>query len=195
MNRHAFERALIDADARTRQAATSTRLWLDSPYVEAKAQLVAAIARANRCESVFYPKLGFVALVGVELDLEITELLATSLLVQAIRAVVAEGSQVSRDGTSRTRSFRHSFLVSYAVRIGERLSDAATRAHEAAEDDRLLPVLAARSRVVDETFRAMFSHTVRKSVSASNGAGWLAGREAADRANLTIERQAVGKTT
>ncbi len=191
MNRHAFERALLDADTRRQQTATSIRLWLDSPYVEAKSHLVAAIARANRCKTVFYPKLGFVAVVGQEMDLEITELLSTSLLVQATRAMVAEGGQVTRAGTSRTRSFRQSFLVAYATRIGERLDEVGTRAHDLAEDARLLPVLAKRSRVVEETFAAMFRHTVQRSVSVSNGSGWHAGRAAADRADLTVERDTI----
>jgi hypothetical protein len=191
MNRHAFDRALLAADTQRPPTAASARLWLDNPYVEAKSSLVAAIAKANRCRSVFYPRLGFVALVGEEMDLEITELLATSLLVQATRAMVAEGSHTTGAGTSRTRSFRRSFLVSYAVRIGERLDEAATRAHEPAEDARLLPVLADRSRVVEETFQAMFSHTVQRSTSVTNGAGWHAGRSAADHANLAIDRQEV----
>ncbi|HWE90196.1 MAG TPA: DUF2786 domain-containing protein [Pseudonocardiaceae bacterium] len=191
MNRHAFDRALLAADTQRPQTAESARLWLDNPYVDAKSSLVAAIAKANRCRSVFYSKLGFVALVGEEMDLEITELLATSLLVQATRAMVAEGSHTTRHGTSRTRSFRRSFLISYAARIGERLDEAAARAHDPAEDARLLPVLANRSRVVDEAFEAMFSYTVRQSTSVTNGAGWHAGRAAADRADLTVARQEV----
>lgn len=192
MNRYAFERALLDADAHRKQTASSTRMWLDAPYVDAKSHLVSAIALANRCRAVFYAKLGFVALVGEEMDLEITELLTTSLLVQATHAMVAEGRHVTRTGSSRTRSFRQSFLVSYAVRIGERLAEAGSRAHDPVEDARLLPVLADRSRVVEETFEAMFSgDLVKRSASVSNGAGWHAGRAAADQADLTIERTAV----
>lgn len=97
------------------------------------------------------------------MDLEITELLVTSLLVQATRAMVAEGSQTTRSGTSRTRSFRQSFLVSYATHIGERLDEAGARAHDPVEDERLLPVLAERSRVVEETFENMFSDLVERS--------------------------------
>ncbi len=152
---------------------------------------MAAIAAANRCKSVFHADLGFVALVGDPLDLDITELLATSLLVQATRAMVAEGSRISRTGTSRTRSLRQAFLVSYATRIGERLEEAASHAVDPQANDRLLPVLADRSRVVDETFQEMYSRTVRKSVSISNGEGWQAGRAAADRADLNVERRAV----
>jgi hypothetical protein len=37
----------------------------------------------------------------------------------------------------------------------------------------------------------MFTSTVTKSVSVTNGAGWHAGRAAADRANLSIERRTV----
>lgn len=184
MNRHAFDRALLDRDQHRPQHAESIRLWLDAPYVDAKSHLVAAIAGANRCRSVFHKSLGFVSLVGDELDLEITELLTTSLLVQATRAMVAEGSQ-----RSGTRSFRQSFLISYAARIGQRLEESGRTA--VAEDPRLLPVLADRNQVVDETFNEMFSHVVRKSSTVSNGAGWHAGRRAADRADLTLERTAV----
>lgn len=192
MNRYAFERATLDAAAGRQQAASSTRLWLDAPYVDAKAHVVSVVADANRCRSVFYPKLGFVALVGDDLDLEITELLVLSLLVQATRAMVAEGSQVSRTGSSRTRSFRHSFLIAYATRIGERLDEAGVRARDAAGDDRLLPVLAQRSKVVDETVHDLFgAGLVHKSTSVSNGAGWQAGRAAADHADLSIDREAI----
>lgn len=191
MNRHAFERALLDADTHQQHSVTSIRLWLDGPYLDPKSSLVSAIARANRCRAVFYPDQGFVALVGAELDLEISELLATSLLVQATRAMVAAGTD-RYGGTSRTRSFRRAFLLAYAGRIGERLAEATERAHDPADDPRLLPVLASRSRAVDEAFEAMFPDTYRpKSTSISNHAGWHAGRAAADRARLDIERRAV----
>lgn len=191
MNRHAFERALLDDTQERPQVASSTRIWLDSPYLDAKASLVNVVAQANRSRLVQHGNLGFVSLVGDELDLEIIELLSTSLLVQATSAMVAEGKQVTRDGTSRTRSFRQSFLLSYANRIGERLTEADTTAREAADDPRLLPVLADRSEAVEAEFERMFGDTVAKSVSVSNGRGWEAGRAAADRADLGLRREEV----
>ncbi len=191
MNRHAFERALLDATEHKPQTATSCRLWLDSPYLEAKAQLVHTVAEANRCRAVFHKQLGFVSLVGAEMDLEITELLTTSLLVQAAKAMAAEGRRTTSGGTSRTRSFRQSFLVGYAVRIGERLRAASEAAHDSAEDSRLLPVLADRERVVDETFQEMFAFTYARGVTVNDGEGWQAGLAAADRADLSIDRTAV----
>jgi hypothetical protein len=72
-----------------------------------------------------------------------------------------------------------------------RLEEAAADAVDPQANDRLLPVLADRSRVVEDTFQEMYRHTVQKSVSISNGAGWHAGRAAADRADLSIDRRAV----
>ncbi|HWO61483.1 MAG TPA: DUF2786 domain-containing protein [Umezawaea sp.] len=187
MNRHAFDRALLDAEEHVAQTATSRRLWLDNPYLSAKAQLVHVVAQANRCRAVMYDKIGFIALVGDEMDLEITELLSMSLLVQATRAMVSAGSQTTRTGQSRTRSYRQSFLISYATRIGERLH----KANEVTDDDRLLPVLRDREEAVDELFDSLFTATVERSVSVSNTAGWHEGRAAADVANLGVDRTPV----
>ena len=199
MARHALERAVVEqADHREPEPATARRIWLDNPYVGAKALVVDAVAAANRCRTVLSEKLGFITVLGDEIDLEAVELLTTSLLVQATRAMLAAGSQITRRGQSRTRSYRQSFLVAYAVRIRERLSDAtdetvSTIRKEMGEtepggDSRLLPVLAARQRVVDELFDGLFPELVHKAVSVSNHDGYRAGRAAADLAILDIRR-------
>ena len=54
-------------------------------------------------------------------DLDAIDMLFTSLLVQATRAMLAKGPHEDRFGRSRTRSFRQSFLVAFAGRIHERL--------------------------------------------------------------------------
>jgi hypothetical protein len=186
MTRHAFERALLDAQTHVPQAAASRRIWLDAPYIAAKAQLVDAVARANRCRVVVYEKLGFVAVLGDELDLDITELLSTSLLVQATRALVATDRDSGRTG--RVRSYRQSFLLAYATRVGQRLAEAS---EPAAADDRLLPVLADRTKAVDALFDEMFPHTVNKSYAVRSAEGWGAGTSAADRADLGLDRTAL----
>ncbi|RIQ20170.1 DUF2786 domain-containing protein [Jiangella rhizosphaerae] len=193
MSRYSIEQALADAVAPVRPAAVASarRIWLDAPYVGPKTLLVAEVGSANHCRTVSSEKLGFVTVLGTDLDLDVVEVLSTSLLVQAARAMLATGSQYTRLGTSRTRSFRHSFLLSYATRIGERLRETADRTAAAAGTD-LVPVLADRSRAVDTLFDSLFATaTVRRSFSAGNAAGWGAGRSAADRAVLTTERRAV----
>jgi Protein of unknown function (DUF2786) len=191
MRQHSIDRTLAEVFDDQAPIPAARRLWLDSPYAAAKAMLVAEVAEANRCRYAITDELGFVTVMGFETDLDVVELLATSLLLQASRAMRSTGSQVTRSGTSRTRSFRQSFLVAYGNRIGERLRAAAEQteaANDARHDGGLLPVLAARDKTVHEAFAAAFPHLRDRSVRISNAAGWAAGRAAADVARLEIRQ-------
>lgn len=179
VTRHALERMPTEA-----ATTASRRVWLDKRYFDGKAQIVHVVAEANRCRAVVYD-LGFVALVGEELDLEIVELLSASLLVQATRAMVAAGDRARKGDEVRSSAYRKSFLLSYAHRVGERLKAAN---EPPADDDRLLPVLAERKRAVDQLFTTLFTKTVAKSTPIRSEAGWNAGRAAANRADLDIRR-------
>lgn len=196
MSRYSIEQALAAPVAAGRRAtvASARRIWLEAPYLGPNTLLVAEVGSANHCRTVSSEKLGFVTVLGAEVDLDVVEVLATSLLVQAARAMLASGTQYSRLGTSRTRSFRHSFLLSYATRIGERLREAAAQT-EAATGTDLVPVFADRAHAVDTLFASLFATaTARRSFSAGNAAGWGAGRSAADRAVLTTDRRAVRRS-
>jgi hypothetical protein len=197
MARHALERALVEArpdGSGPASTASVRRLWLDAPYTSAKSSLVHQVAGANRCRAVSLAALDLVTLVGWPTDLDTVELLVTSLLVQAGRAMAAARSPASRTGGSRTRSFRHAFLLSYATRIGERLREADAVAQEEAvrqSGAALLPVLAARGEAVERTTTALFPTITTKRFSVGNAAGWRAGREAADAASLRVGREAL----
>ena len=143
------------------------------------------VSRANRCRAVWVERPGFVTVVGGETDLSLVELLTTSLLVQANRAMLSAGRRDNGNGHTRSRSYGQSFLVAYAQRIGERLDSAsASVTAEVKQDRRLLPVLAATSRAADELTDRLFPSTIPRSVSASDVAGSAAGRAAADMAVL-----------
>jgi Protein of unknown function (DUF2786) len=193
MSRYALDRAMVDYGRGVRQEATLCRIWLDNPYLNAKAMLVNAVASANRCRAVIDGRFGFVSVIGEEGDLRAVELLATSLLVQCTRAMLSTGSQVTRGGVSRTRSYRQSFLVSYASRIGERLRAANDASVSDADASNLLPVLASRSRAVEDLTEQYFPRLVAHRVSISNEAGWGAGRAAADRASLGVHEALGGR--
>lgn len=185
MSRYSLQEALAHHDRGKMPVAAVRRIWIDNPYVTAKVVLVQAVSQANRCHTVWAERLGFVTVVGCETDLDLVELLSTSLLVQANRAMLNAGRGRNSSTQTRSRSFRQSFLVAYAQRIGERLDNAsASVAAEAKQDGRLLPVLAANSRAAEELARRLFPSTTARSVSASNVAGWGAGRAAADMAVL-----------
>ena len=191
MARHRIDHVLLDPSSGSEQP-VGRRIWLDDPYSDAKARLLAAVAAANRCSSIQLTGLGCAHVVGFLTDLDVVELLHTSLLVQATAALAAAGPQRDRRGRSRTRSFRQSFLVAYAWRIGERLREGATAVEtEVAESGAgaavdLLPVLARRDDAVEEAVRAAFPHLESKRVSISNQAGWTAGTIAADGADLGV---------
>jgi hypothetical protein len=191
MGRHALEQAVVAGPGDAAPRAAARRLWLDPPYASAKSNLVHQVAAANRCRAVSLAALDMVTVVGHAADLATVELLVTSLLVQAGRAMLVADGAVPR---ARTRSFRHAFLLAYATRIGERLTAASheAQAHARAElGEGLLPVLAARAEVVERTVDELFPRVTRRRFSVGNGAGWAAGRAAADAASLTPGRDAL----
>ncbi|MEV5746783.1 DUF2786 domain-containing protein [Actinoallomurus sp. NPDC052308] len=188
MARHRVDAVLLAArTGRAGDGPVGRRLPIDSPYEAPKALLLGAVADANRCRVAWSRSLGFGTVLGFPADLDAVELLFTSLLVQATSALVHE------DGDrARTRAFRRSFLASYAVRIGERLAEAADAAERRATAEApgtdLLPVLAARDRAVGDAMTAMFPRLTGHRMSVSDRAGWLSGQVAADRADLSARR-------
>ncbi|MGH9263574.1 MAG: DUF2786 domain-containing protein [Acidimicrobiales bacterium] len=188
MARHSLDEAMVGAAEGADDTPNGLRVAVDDPYAGAKSVLLAEVASANRCRAVWAKHFGISTVFGFDSDLEFVELLYTSLLVQATTAMVAAGTQVDRYGRSRTRSFRQSFLLSYAMRVGERLraAEAASQAAAAEEyGEALLPVLADRSAAVDAARDAAFPDARTRSVSITNAAGWAAGSAAADLASLS----------
>ncbi|WP_433664844.1 DUF2786 domain-containing protein [Nocardia sp. CA-128927] len=184
MTKYAVDRVLVDADTSVPDLPGASRIWLDTPYVDAKALLVDVVTKANRCRAIF-SAWGFMTIVGDEGDLEVVELLTTSLLVQATGAMIASGNQAERSADSRSRSYRKSFLIAYATRIGERLAVANENTiAKSADSERLLPVLASHQLKVDQAFDTLFPEVRNRGVSIPNANGWDDGRAAADNAEL-----------
>lgn len=193
MARHSIDAVMLAARRPhgSGDAPMARRVGVDRPYEAPKVLLLDAVARANRCRSVWSRDLGFVTVVGFHTDLEGVETLFTSLLVQSTSAMSAHGTRAHPGGQSRTRGFRTSFLTAFAHRIGERLQSA-TDDETAAAMTRpttgrdLVRVLAERSAEVDASVGELFPALVQKSLStASDAEGWHAGRRAADAADLS----------
>jgi hypothetical protein len=97
------------------------------------------------------------------------------------------GRARSNGNGAAARSFRQSFLVAYAVRIGERLQEATNVAVDearAVHGDNVLPVLAARDAEAEAACATSFPALRKQRISTSNPEGWNAGRAAADRARF-----------
>ncbi|WP_433376561.1 DUF2786 domain-containing protein [Actinoplanes sp. CA-142083] len=175
--RHSIEEVLAATPDETPLA---RRLGVDHPYESEKASLLDAVARANHCHTVWSPELAFSTVFGFDADIDAVELLYTSLLVQANRAMARDEPA---KGKARIKAFRRSFLVAYAVRIGERF-ERATR-HEIEQHSDLLPVLRSRDLQVQEAVTRAFPRTVKARGSRVDSLeGWESGRAAADEAKL-----------
>jgi hypothetical protein len=179
ISKYSLEQLLAHALGERQSSLISRRLWLDAPYVDAKANLVHQVALANRCRSVFDAPIGMCTLVGTSFDLSAVDLLVTSLLAQVQQAMLHQGSRIDRGGRSRTRSFRQSFLVSFAVHIGDRLRQVAADASESS-----LPVLREHDVRVDALTEQMFPGIVERTTAVTSAEGWAGGRAAAELARL-----------
>ncbi|MEU5423404.1 DUF2786 domain-containing protein [Streptomyces sp. NPDC020667] len=185
MARHSMDEALLAASVGPDgpDGPAACRIGVEGPYESAKALLLDAVAAANHCRSVWSSDYDFSTVVGFEADLELVELMYTSLLVQATTAMARAGDAHHARGRSRrTRDFRQSFLIAYAARIRDRLTLAA-RTEEATETS-VLPVLAAREVAVGETAERLFPTTSAHRLRGRDAEGWARGEEAADGALL-----------
>ncbi|RBY79936.1 DUF2786 domain-containing protein [Blastococcus sp. TF02A-26] len=188
---HAIDAAMLDSGDTSRPGGadvTERRMHLEPPYLQAKMHLVSAVAGANGVRTAWFGSLGIAVLVGLPSDLDAVELLATSLLVQAGRALAAAGRG---DRHARSRGYRRAFLLAYAVRVGERLAESrATAVADAVQARRadLAPVLHSREVAVTRAFEELFPRLRTRRTTSVDRTGWLSGRSAADSADLARKR-------
>ena len=194
MTRYAIDAAVLHAKrgSSVAEEVRGRRVHIDRPYPDAKVQLLDSVARANTARVVWFEPLGMASVVGLPTDLDLVELLFTSLLVQATRGMAEAGcSGGDRGGRTRSRGFRRAFLLSYAMRIGERLQRSSVQANKEASrtyGSALVPLLRERSEAVEEVFAELFPDTVVRQSRPVDRQGWYAGRVAADRADLGARR-------
>jgi hypothetical protein len=185
MTRHAIDDALLAAHGagkRFGEQPSAVRIGIDDPYAQAKATLLAVIGEASQCRAVWSKDFGFSTVFGFTGDLASVELLYTSLLLQARSAMVRAGDRGKR---ARSSSYRRSFLLGFAARIGRRLEEAASSAVTDAVEERgsaLLPVLAERSCRVEEFRNRAFPDVAQNRITMADWSGWASGVAAADAA-------------
>lgn len=188
MSRHAIDEAMLAAAGRRDTAAITVRVIdIAPPYASAKASLLGAVANANTCRVVMTAA-GSGArtcqVVGHPDDLDHTVTLYGALSLHATRSMLA--ADVPFGDTPRR--FRHSFLLAFAGRIGERLRaarrDAVDDARRTGAGQGVDVVLADRATEVDRAFRQAFPHTRNARASSSSRAGHVSGRSAANGAAI-----------
>jgi hypothetical protein len=187
MTRHSIDAAMIAAHAAGvggRRGVTTVRVHIDNPYADEKALFLSVLATVNGAKSIWSPGPGFCTLMGFPVDVQLTDMLFTSLLVQATHAS-ALATSARRE--LRTATFRRAFLVSFADRIAERLEDTRSAVQHEAEaqyGSELAPVLASKAEAVEAAFKEAFPNTATMKSRRYDSLGWHAGRAAADRADI-----------
>jgi hypothetical protein len=181
---------MVSASAQRSERPGTIRIPIDEPYVDAKSLLLQFVAENSRCQAVFHQRFAMSSVVGFADDLDATETLFTSLLVQAQVAMHAAATSAPPGTRTRSRSFRSAFLMAYAQRVAERLAEInkyVVADAEAETGRSILPVLAARSSLVDATVGEMFGRLGTSAVRGGHdAAGWASGHMAADRAQLNF---------
>lgn len=188
MTLHSIDLAMLAAATAigggARRGVVVRRVHVDDPYADEKSVFLAAIAGVNGVRCVWSPEAGFSTLVGFPVDVQLTDLLFTSLLVQATRS---SAEVTAHDRRLRTASFRRAFMVAFADRVAERLDESRRQATAAAGQrygDGMLPVLAGRAAEVDEVYREVFPKVITRKARSYDARGWHAGRAAGDRADI-----------
>ncbi len=163
---------------------SAVRIGLDDPYIASKRTLLRVVCAANDARCVFHTAVDLATVVGPIVQLVHVELLFTSLLIQVQAALSADAERAAPGSHTRSRGYRSSFIVGFAMRIGERLHRARSVAFFRSGAD-ALPVLAADDRATAELFDRLVGPTTRLRSSAGVDAlGLRAGADAADRASL-----------
>lgn len=194
--RYAIDDALLAEAGSSRGTAPELRTFtVSAPYALPKAVLLSQVASAHRVRVVIGGGAGEASrscsLVGFPLDLEMTELLYTSLLLQATSAVLA----ATRGGGSDVRSYRRAFLLGFASRVGVRLRELAAAAAAESTPTNGRPaalVLASREDAVAAALREQFPHLRPLRQEVSNRRGLLAGTTAGSQADLGSAQSRLG---
>ena len=188
MARHAIDAAVLWSTTERSERPTTIRIPIDDPYVDIKSLLLQCVAGRSRCRAVWDDRHALATVVGFASDVASTEMLFTSLLVQAQSALQAEGARAGPGGRSRSRSFRSAFLMAFTHRIDQRLASinrAVEQTVDAEAGGSLLPVLASRASVVEDEVASLFGDLVTTPVrGGGDAAGWARGTLAADLAEL-----------
>jgi len=193
MAKYGIDRALLAADRPETDRPADRVIDVGNPWARVQAHLLCGLASALRCQCVILPRPGpgsRIHIFGYSSDIERTDVLYTSLLVQMWQGLAA--TQVP--GWSRSpRAWRRSWLLGFAAAVIARVraaEDEATRratAPAAGSGSRTSLVLADRSLVIRHNIEQAYPVT-RKSRVTYSGNGYGAGYTQGQRADIGTAR-------
>jgi hypothetical protein len=189
MARYGIDRALLAADAPDSDKPANRVLDIGNPWARVKAHLLCGLASALRCQCVLLtnPAPGTrIHIFGYASDLERTDVLYTSVLIQMLHGLAA--AEVP-GYTSSTRAWRRSWMLGFATAVIARVRAAEYRASQAAAgpegepSSRAALVLADRRAVIRRQVQQSYPR-LRTARLSYRGSGYTDGFAQGQRADL-----------
>jgi hypothetical protein len=194
---YGIDRALLAEDAPGTDLPGDKIITLDPPYARDKADLLTGVAYALRCKVVLRRrwqkgrKVASIHLFGYGSDLERTELLFTSLLVQAAHGMAS----AVIPWNEHPAAYRRSWMAGFTIAITARLRAAERRAEQHAEHDQATStgrsvslVLVGRAERIDQLVSATYPKLQNGQARHLSGTGRAHGYQAGQRADIGTTR-------
>lgn len=201
---HAITEAMLSTRRNDNTKPEARVVKVHPPYAADKAGLLGSVGTRNRTRAVITKRAQGkepmeVTLVGFSDDLDATEMMFTSLLMQMVNEMLAHpfevrtvGGYVVPGGSKETQ--RRNYMAGYVNRVGERLDEASRAAEQTVqqtETSSVALVLLDRKTQVAAAYHEMFPNAsrMRRSTIGDQNA-YAAGRSAGSRADLGQQRVA-----
>jgi hypothetical protein len=198
MAKYGIDRALLAARLPDTDKPDSRLVDIDNPWGRVKAHLLCSLGAALRCQCIIVTSRTLkVHLFGYASDIERTDVLYTSLLIQMWHGLAA--AQVP-DWAASPRAWRRSWLLGFAdavtarVRAAEKRAErtaAATAATAGQDSSHAAVVLADRSLVIRRNVERAYPHT-RTARTTYSGSGYGSGYAEGRRADIGASRVSRG---
>lgn len=157
----------------------------NTPLVKAKRELIVGLAGLYRCTTVMGPRRAYIEVWGHDSDRAFVLKMFNSLCLQMQTAMARDEREAY---TNNIKGWRVSYAHGYVRRVYSRLHAAQAKERQVETPGNAL-VLADRTSLVTKEMNAFYSDTLKKGRrykdnAAANTGGFLAGRAAANEADL-----------
>jgi Protein of unknown function (DUF2786) len=198
MAKYGIDRALLAATRPETDRPDNRIVEIYNPWARVQAHLLCGLAAALRCQCILLPARAGqrVHIFGYASDIERTDMLYTSVLIQMWHGLIAADVP---DVADSVRAWRRSWLLGFASAVIAKVRAAEQRAEQAAsavpdgEPSRAALVLADRSLVIRQNVAHAYPRT-RKAKVTYTGSGYGAGYAQGKRADIGTGRVGRGRT-
>jgi hypothetical protein len=192
MAKYGIDRALLAAARPETDRPADRVIDIGNPWARVQGHLLCGLASALRCQCVILPRSGpgtRIHMFGFASDLERTDVLNTSLLIQMWRGLQAVQPPA---WSASPRAWRRSWLLGFATavvaRVREAEQGAAKRAAGPADGGSAAAlVLSGREEIIERTLRRAYPAT-RSSRVTYSGSGYGSGYSEGQRADIGTSR-------